>query len=121
MFKDGVNPEEIAMSDVLCDFCGGEWKEEVPMIEGHKGSCICGKCLKMAWNQIVVNRMDDSGSEWTCKMCLEQRDEPFYQSPVHEDAHICRRCIRMGAHALRTEDPDSWDLPERSQRNQIDS
>ena len=64
MFKDGADPEEISMSDVLCDFCGNEWKEEVPMIEGHQGSCICGKCLKMAWQQVVINRMNDTHEDW---------------------------------------------------------
>ena len=116
MFKDGADPEEISMSDVLCDFCGSEWKEEVPMIEGHQGSCICGKCLKMAWQQVVVNRMNDTHEDWTCRMCLEKRDEPCYRSPLEETAHICRRCIRMGAHALQSDDPESWDLPRRSHR-----
>ena len=118
MFKDGANPEEIEMSDVLCDYCHGHWREEIPMIEGHQGSCICGKCLKMAWSQVVVNRMNDSDDEWTCRMCLEKRDEPCYQSPVQSDAFICRRCIRMGAHALRTENAEGWDPPERGRHSQ---
>ncbi|MAJ46122.1 MAG: hypothetical protein CBC35_02335 [Planctomycetes bacterium TMED75] len=116
MFREGANPDSMDMNDVLCDFCHAVWKEDIPMVEGHRGSCICGKCLRMAWGVVVSNKMNDSQGEATCRMCLEKREDPCYQSPAYEDALICRRCIRMSAHTLRIDDDGAWEMPERSDR-----
>ena len=113
MFRDGANPDSMDMNDVLCDFCHAVWKEDIPMIEGHRGSCICGKCLRMAWGVVVVNKMNDSSGEATCRMCLQEREDPCYQSPAYEDALICRRCIRMSAHTLQMDDDGEWEMPDR--------
>jgi hypothetical protein len=44
-------------------------------------------------------------------MCLEQREEPGWESPV-TGASICRRCIKQGAGRLHA-DPDwEWTKPE---------
>ena len=83
------------------------------MIEGHRGSCICGKCLRMAWTVVVTNRMGESAGETTCRMCLEHREDPSYRSPAYDDAVICRRCIRMSAHTLKMDDEREWELPGR--------
>lgn len=98
------------MSDVLCDFCHREWVEEIAMVEGHQGSCICGRCLRVAWDQVVEGGLDDSIEDWTCTMCLEKREDPCHRSPLHEEAFICRRCIRLSAQALRKDD-EAWDAP----------
>ena len=55
MRKPGTDESNVQMSDVLCDFCGREWTEQVPMIEGHQGSCLCANCLTLAYTEVVVN------------------------------------------------------------------
>lgn len=111
MRRSETNPENVQMSDVLCDFCHREWSDEIPMVEGHQGSCICGKCLDVAWSAVVVNELDDSIDGWKCTMCLEERSDPCYRSPAHDEAFICRRCIRLSAQVLRKDDNKDWDAP----------
>lgn len=111
MRKPDTNPDNVKESDILCDFCHREWIDSIPMIEGHHGSCICGKCLDVAWSAVVSSNLDDSIEDWKCTMCLEHRTDPCYRSPAYEEAFICRRCIRLTAQVLRKDDPESWDAP----------
>ena len=129
MRKPTTDETNVQMSDVLCDFCRREWTEEIPMIEGHQGSCICGNCLRLAYRQVVVAKatVGDAGigggeaSPYTCPLCLEKpedraamdrADEPGWPSPLHPEAVICRRCIKRAAGALH-KDPDfGWRKPE---------
>ena len=121
MRKPGTDENDVRMSDVVCDFCHREWNEAVPMIEGHHGSCLCGKCLSVAYAEVVVNSQGTASDEYTCPMCLEgstdretlgRGGEPGWRSPVVEDAVLCRRCLEMAAKAL-DKDPDSdWSKPE---------
>ena len=53
MQRPGVDPDNVQMSDILCDFCRAEWVETLPMVEGHKGSTICGGCLSEAYLALV--------------------------------------------------------------------
>lgn len=47
-----------------------------------------------------------------CKLCLETRSEPLWQSPLDATALACRRCVRQSAAVLQ-KDPDSgWRKPE---------
>lgn len=110
MRKPGTDENNVRMSDVLCDFCHREWNEDIPMIEGHQGSCICGNCLATAHAEVVVNGSDGALREFGCPMCLETRqdrealgrgDEPGWQSPLYEDAVICKRCIELAAKAAK--------------------
>jgi hypothetical protein len=120
MRKSGTNEDDVRMSDVVCDFCHGEWTETVPMIEGHHGSCLCGKCLSVAYLELVVNGQSNAPPDFTCPMCLEgeadrasldRQDEPGWCSPVVEDAVLCQRCLEMAAKAL-DKDPDyAWSKP----------
>ncbi len=109
MRKPGIDPDNVQMSDVLCDCCSREWTESVPMIEGHHGSCVCGNCLALAYAEVVAGGNDSAPPEYTCPMCLEaskdrealgRGGEPGWQSPVREEAVICRRCIELAARAL---------------------
>ena len=34
MRKPDTDPDNVRMTDVLCDFCLGEWTEETAMVEG---------------------------------------------------------------------------------------
>ncbi|MBL8989977.1 MAG: hypothetical protein JNJ48_00190 [Phycisphaerae bacterium] len=96
-----------------CDFCRRPWREDRPMVEGHRGSLVCADCLTAAHLEIVNekrpgHRPPEHGA---CTMCLERRDEPHWQSPLFDGAFICRRCIRQSAQTL-AKDPDSgWTRP----------
>lgn len=107
MHRPGSNPLDMQTSDFLCDFCGREWDGAFPMVEGHQGSLICGSCLTVAYTEVVLQRMNAAPAGCTCTMCLEERDEDAWKSPVRDEAVICKRCINQGAGRLH-KDPD-WD------------
>ncbi len=119
MRKPGTDEHDVKMSDVLCDFCHREWTEDVPMIEGHRGSCLCGRCLSVACAEIVHGR-GGPDADYTCTMCLEaagdraalgRGGEPGWRSPLRPEAAVCRRCVELAAKALE-KDPDSgWTRP----------
>lgn len=109
------------MTDVLCDYCGREWSLEQPFIEGHQGSCICGRCLTIAYREIMLHRDHSITTGYKCRMCLEgdddraaqdRADEPGWQSPVETDAHLCRRCIKLASGALHKDKDYDWRKPE---------
>jgi len=90
MRREGCDPTNVQMSDVLCDFCSREWTDARPMVEGHQGSCICGDCLAAAYRAIVL------------------QPPPAVSAP----ARACRRCVRQSA-AVLAKDPDlGWRKPE---------
>jgi hypothetical protein len=120
MRKPGTDESNVQMSDVLCDFCQREWTDDVPMVEGHRGSCICGNCLTLAYAEVVVADSGGAADGFACRMCLEagkdraslnRGDEHGWASPLDAEACICRRCIKLGAGAL-VKDPNSgWKKP----------
>jgi hypothetical protein len=118
MRKPGTDENNVQMSDVLCDFCGAEWTEQRPMIEGHRGSCICGQCLTIAYTDVVLNG-HNAGDDFKCTLCLESsqdraamnRAEPGWRSPMQPDAAVCRRCIRQAAGALTKDKESGWKKP----------
>ena len=120
MRKPGTDENNVQMTDVVCDFCHREWAEDVPMIEGHHGSCLCGNCLTLAYAEVVVNGGSTAPPEFTCPMCLEKTpdraamgraDEPAWQSPLYEEAVICRRCINLAAASLGKDKDYNWTKP----------
>ena len=121
MHRPGSNPEAMQASDILCDFCERPWTDEVAMVEGHRGSCICGPCLSTAWRAVVDGGLDDAPPQppedsietpaWVCTLCLEPRRDPAFQSPLRSEALICRRCIRLAGRALHDDDDVDWSKP----------
>jgi hypothetical protein len=111
MRKPGTDENNVQMSDVLCDFCHAQWTDDLPMVEGHHGSCVCGKCLKVAYTELVLHAAADLPSGIQCTMCLEQRSEPMWRSPLHEQAVICRRCTRQAAGVLQKDKHYGWSKP----------
>jgi hypothetical protein len=120
MRKPGTDEQNVQMSDVLCDFCRREWTEDLPMVEGHQGSCICGKCLTVAYVEVVMNRHAPEIGEFMCALCLESTpdraalnrgDEPGWRSPAHADAAICKRCIKQTAGVLTKDEESGWTRP----------
>ena len=96
MQRPGTNPQDVQPSDILCDFCHREWADDVAMVEGHQGSCICGNCLTVAFHAVVGAGQDDNprktGSDdvpgCKCTMCLEERTDRVFQSPMYSEAFI---------------------------------
>ncbi len=111
MRRPGTDPDNVQMSDVLCDFCQREWELEIPMIEGHQGSIVCGRCLTVAYAEIVVSKSPEPPSPIKCTMCLEDRDDPTWRSPVSDEASICRRCIKQAAGGLHKDKDYDWSKP----------
>ena len=116
MHRPGTNTDDVQPSDILCDFCERPWGDEIPLVEGHQGSCICGNCLTVAWNAVIQAGLNDAPADseadpWTCTMCLENRKDPAFRSPARQEAIICRRCIRLSARALDTDTDHAWSKP----------
>jgi hypothetical protein len=101
------------MSDILCDFCHAEWVEDLPMVEGHHGSVVCGKCLTVAYRSVVQAGVSTAPAGYQCTMCLENRADPAWQSPAYPEAVICKRCINQAAGALSKDPESGWKRPER--------
>ena len=111
MRRDGCDPMNVQMSDVLCDFCAREWSDALQMVEGHQGSCICGDCLAAAFRALVLDAPAAPPAPVRCTLCLEDRGEPGW-SGSSPKATACRRCVRQSA-AVLAKDPDSgWRKPE---------
>lgn len=99
---------------ISCDFCGTDWdpydENGLPMIEGHKGSVICLRCVEDS-----LAGVQEAEGEYRCTMCI--RDDipeslPRWQHPsptpsdgLNADATICRKCINQAAQRLH-KDPD---------------
>ena len=120
MRKPVIDENNVQMSDVLCDFCTRVWTEDIAMIEGHQGSCICGNCLSLSYADLVLNENDTSPDDWECPMCLEKNadrsaqnraGEPGWQSPIREEAVACRRCIKLAAGTLHKSPDFAWTKP----------
>lgn len=111
MRRPGTDDDNVQMSDVLCDFCHAEWIVDLPMVEGHRGSCICGKCLRIAYIDLIVNRADDVERGYTCTLCLTEPDGPAWRSPMYDDAIICRQCVKRSAGVLHKDKDTDWTKP----------
>ncbi len=111
MRKTGCDEANLQMTDVICDFCRGEWTLQRPMVEGHQGACVCGPCLSQAYREVVLS--ETAGTVPVhCTMCLEDRQEAAWESPVHPEARICRRCIRQSAAVLQKDADSGWRKPQ---------
>jgi hypothetical protein len=112
MHRPGADPENMGPDDFLCDFCGRGWAEDRPMVEGHRGSLICGRCLTVAYTEAVTHGLRSATSGAACTLCLEPRDGPAWASPGRPEAVACLRCIKQSAGVL-TKDPEAnWRRPE---------
>jgi hypothetical protein len=109
MQRPETNPQDVQPEDILCDFCHRPtWSLNIASIEGHHGSVICVDCLKYAWIDVVDTETGIQLDGDTCTMCLEQRTDPAWRSPMHEEACICRRCIKLAAQAFRKDGNSGW-------------
>lgn len=95
-----------------CDFCLRAWAEELPMVEGHRGSLVCVDCLTAAYIEVVHRGTAATPAEGeTCAMCLEVRKDPEWRSTRGTSALICLRCIKQGARMLEKDAEIGWKRP----------
>lgn len=95
------------------------------MVEGHRGSLICGRCLSRAYSQVMVRNQGVVVPEHVaCTMCLMNKSGDYWQSParveatpVGVDVHpepgacICRWCIEKSAGMLAKDAESGWVKP----------
>lgn len=96
-----------------CDFCTKPWLPEGDqiMIEGHQGSLICTNCLSTAYRYLVLEKLGGELGGKLCKLCLEERDQAQWESPVEHDCRACLRCVRQAATALSNDPDTGWTKP----------
>ncbi|USN98713.1 MAG: hypothetical protein H6810_11190 [Phycisphaeraceae bacterium] len=113
MHREGADPENMRPEDFLCDFCGQAWRDDRPFVEGHRGSCVCGNCLWIAYAVLAVHRSGEPmGEGAVCAMCLESKaDEACWRSPVFEAMLICTRCAKQSAGVLHQDPETDWRKP----------
>ena len=111
MRRPGSDENDLQMRDFLCDYCGREWTELVPMVEGHRGSCICGNCVGAAYAALEIEGAGSATPPFECALCLERRTEPGWASPVREGVCACRRCVKQSAGVLSQDKESGWKRP----------
>ena len=116
MQRPGCDPDNMEPADFLCDFCGQCWADGRPMVEGHRGSLICGPCLGVAYVEVVQGGARSAPGGAACTLCLEARDGAMWASGARE-AFACLRCVKQSAGVL-TKDPESgWRKPGQAAKN----
>ena len=97
----------------VCNFCSKGWTEELPMVEGHRGSLICGQCLSIAYTEIVHLRAGSPVEpDEKCIMCLEsQRPGLSWRSPINTAGLVCTRCVKQSAGVLFKDPDNGWAKP----------
>ncbi len=109
MQRPGADPENMQATDFLCDFCGAPWDGESPVVEGHKGSLICGTCLAAAYRVLGLENGGNAPEGYTCVMCLETRGEPGWAGAA--GAAVCKRCAKQSAAVLAKSNDYKWIKP----------
>jgi hypothetical protein len=107
---------------ISCDFCGTDWDEQLPMIEGHRGSVLCLACLRHA-----LDGAQPAEESFTGAMCLSDRSAgtscwthpgPAPSPGLNPGAILCWDCIRLAAKGFH-KDPDvdfRWESSKYPQR-----
>lgn len=107
--------DENNMVIISCDFCGADWDEVLPMIEGHHGSILCLECLKAA-----VDAQTPVKEKFQCTLCLRQKEAgtPHWRPQreagaalpegANEHAAVCADCIEQAAGAFSKDEDVDW-------------
>ncbi len=106
MQREGINPDDAQMSDFLCDFCHAQWADDRPMVEGHRGSLICSRCLSLSFDELW-NRLggEPLPEREVCTLCMANHGDPVWVSPAYPEAKVCKRCSKQSVVMLER-DPD---------------
>jgi len=90
-----------------CDFCRSAWAEDRPMVEGHRGSLFCARCLAVAYREVVLaGRGEGPVAGRACALCLQTNETDHWLSPLDESVAACRECIERCARIME-KDPDA--------------
>ena len=111
MQRAGADPMDMQVSDFLCDFCVRAWDGAFPMVEGHQGSLICDRCLEVAYRELVLAKGDSTRVPYHCTMCLEERSQPGWTSPMVDGKAVCLRCVNQAAVRLERDEDWQWARP----------
>lgn len=112
MHRPGADPMDMQVSDFLCDFCHRVWDGAFPMVEGHQGALICDRCLEAAFRELVLARSSSAPQPYTCTLCLEERTQAGWSSPMIEEKCACLRCINQAAVRLERDEDWEWTRPQ---------
>ncbi|MBL9000274.1 MAG: hypothetical protein JNK25_03985 [Phycisphaerae bacterium] len=94
-----------------CDFCHTAWREDLPMVEGHRGSLICGECLRAAFTGVVLKSAgEEAGGGVVCVLCLSAPEGKVWRREPTGPA-ACRRCVNQSARVLAKDADSGWKLP----------
>ena len=94
-----------------CDFCRQPWAEDRPMIEGHQGSLLCARCLTPAYTYLVITKGGEEHRGRKCIMCLEEREQPQWESPLYPESSLCLRCVKQAATVFEKDPEYQWKRP----------
>ena len=70
MQRQGADPQNMEITDFICDFSRKPWDGQFPLVEGHRGSLISGDCLTLAYRFVVLEEQTALEPGYTCTMCL---------------------------------------------------
>lgn len=112
MHREGMDEDNAQAEDFLCDFCHNHWAADRPMVEGHRGSLICGRCLTVAYREVVLAQGGVALAEReVCTLCLAPTSEPVWVSPAFAMAKACRKCLKQSAGVLQKDPESGWKKP----------
>ncbi len=111
MQRPNADPDNMLPSDFLCDFCGREWDGESPVVEGHRGSLICGDCLAAAYRALVLSASPTAAAGYTCTLCIEARPDGGWRGVGRPEAAACLRCVKQSAAVLAKDKDMGWKRP----------
>jgi hypothetical protein len=113
MHRPGTDENNVQMSDVLCDFCLQAWREDLPVVEGHRGAIICGDCLREAYRTLILKKEGTAPKGGMCVLCREERDEPAWVRSGSVEPIACTRCVRQSAAVLAKDKDYGWTKPNQ--------
>ncbi len=97
---------------ITCDFCGTDWDQLMPMIEGHHGSVMCLDCCKVAIEEVKVKE-----GKFRCTLCLREgipAEEArwagqFVREQFEETVGVvCEDCVKQAARGFSSDKDVDW-------------
>ena len=98
--------DENGMIVISCDYCGADWDEIKPMIEGHRGSVLCLNCLEVALREV-----QQQTGQYRCAMCIREdlpESLPRWQSPARPETNLCEECLHQAARGFDRDKEVLW-------------
>ncbi|MBX3365048.1 MAG: hypothetical protein KF866_09810 [Phycisphaeraceae bacterium] len=82
------------------------------MVEGHRGSLICGKCLAVAYREVVLAEGGvGPESAVACTLCLQTNPTRHWPAPLDDRVVACLECLQRSARLLAKDPESGWALP----------